>query len=467
MQRSNEFTVRDMLFILKKRIVLICTITIIAVLMSFFYTRCLVQPVYKCVTTLIVSVEQNGEVKTSAQIADTFGYILKNQSLLNKVIEKLDMNISAGELATHIDFSETNSTGIYELTATAGEYYLTGAITDAVIEYVPDEIKNTFKTGSVDIIILYRDIVQNTPNIVNNTVAGFVIGFALSSVLSFIIEMMNNRYRTTEDIKNKLKYPVIGIIPKASASKNALHGNGINSELTESFNALQTVLRYTAKKRPAKKIIIISPQAGEGKTTVTLNLGAALAAAGRKTLVVDTDFKTSGISGLLSADESDQKGLSSVLTKAADVSDCILNSFGFDLLPSGPAPDNTNEIFQSEAMSAFLIDADKRYDTILFDTPPLTQYSDAIALLPRMDGAILVIRHNYTSFESAIFAKERFEMVSTAVIGCVLNAFDTKVTNKIYTFNSPNERTRFSLIHRLQTGLFKWIRTRIFKRKHL
>ncbi len=436
MQRNTEFTIRDVFFLLKKRLVLICTVTILAVLLSYIYSMCLVQPVFECNTTLIVSVEQSGASKTTAQIADTLGYILKNQSLLQKVTQILNLHQSADTLSDNLDFAETETTGIYLLTVKAGSESLAGAITDTVIKYVPDEISSSLKIGSIEIITLSEDTKQISPNVLNNVFLGFFIGFALSCALSFVMELMNNKFKTNDDVKTRLAYPVIGVIPSFPPS-DAHFNPGGGTQLIESFNALQAVLRHKLRNKTVKKIIIVSPLTGDGKTTVAMNLAAAMRSNDRKILVVDADFRTPGISGVLFPDASGQEGLSAVLANNADLSGCVRDVQGTFVLPSGSTPDNPNALLQSDAMRTFLEEAESRYDTLLFDTPPVAKHSDAVTLLPKMDGAIFVVRHNHTTFEAAAFAKERLEMVNAYVIGCIINAFDTRGTNKIYTYDLP------------------------------
>ena len=444
MQRNTDFTLRDMIFLLKKRVVMIFTVTAATVLLSLIYSFYLVQPLYRCTTTLIVCVEQSGSssISTSAQIADTFGYILKNQALVDKVIAKLEIDTDAETLADNIDFSEIESTGIYKLSVAADSDFLAGAVTDAFMQYVPEEISRSLKPGSIEVVTLSKDTKQISPNTLNNTVAGFFIGFSLSCVLSLLLELTSNRFTTNEDIKNRLDYPVIGVIPRFSPSIQIPSKSGENAPFAEAFNALQTVLHYTAQNRTVKTLMILSPLPGDGKTSVCLNLAAAMQSNGRKILIVDADFRSPGISGALFPSEPDQKGLSAVLTGSTALDASILSFSGVDVLPSGPTPERPGEALQSYAMADFLEEAAHSYDVIVFDVPAMTKYSDAATLLPLMDGVLFVIRHNYTTFEAAVFTKERIELLNAPVIGCVMNAFDVRITNKIYTYDPPDSRQR-------------------------
>ena len=472
MQRNTEFTVRDLITLLKVRVVMIAAVTATAVLLSLIYSMFLVQPLYKCTTTLIVRVEQSSSsvANASAQIADTFGYILKNEALVERVISELDIDINADKLAENITFSEVESTGIYKLTVQAGSEALADAVTGAFIKYVPEEISLSLKPDSIEIITLSKDVVQVAPNTLSNAATGFFVGLALACVIALLMELLNNRFKSTVDVKSHLDYPVIGVVPQVGPSVLLPYGLDKSGRFAEAFNALQAVIHYARQNKPLKTIIIISPQPGDGRTAVVLNLAAAMRTEHSSILLVDADYRTPGLSGILYPNKPDANGLSAVLSGSTRLADCVQSLDGVDVLISGPAPNKPSEALQSEAMRSFIEEASRSYDTILFDVPALTMYSDAVTLLPLMDVAIFVVRHNYTTFEAAAFAKERMELVNTCVIGCVMNAFDTRTSNKVYTYEPPAGKARTKLSQTLAASYRTakaYLKTSLSKKRRL
>jgi succinoglycan biosynthesis transport protein ExoP len=141
------------------------------------------------------------------------------------------------------------------------------------------------------------------------------------------------------------------------------------------------------------RLLITSPLAHDGKSTVTLNLATALAEGGtRKVLVIDADLRGSTL--LL------QLGLSA----GAGLTDCVeaglnpllamrnLKPLGWYLLPAGERRGNPTEMLQSPALHDVVQRLLPHFDWILFDTPPIVPLSDAISLRQQVDASLLVVR---------------------------------------------------------------------------
>ncbi len=126
-----------------------------------------------------------------------------------------------------------------------------------------------------------------------------------------------------------------------------------------------------------------------------------------------------------------EPGLSNVLVGAVGLADATRTlgmepGHTMDLITSGTRPPNPAELLSSEPMGQFLNEVNERYDTVVFDAPPLNLVTDAALLGTHADGVILVARAGVTEEESLGFAVDQIERVRAALLGTVLNGVDER-----------------------------------------
>jgi polysaccharide biosynthesis transport protein len=202
--------------------------------------------------------------------------------------------------------------------------------------------------------------------------------------------------------------------------------------IAEAFRATLTSILLPAFDGPAPRVVVVSsfgPRAG--KTTVTCNLGIAMAQTGRKVLLVDADrgrpnlhrvFKLSNSWGLCDVLRSDHPIKSSNLEPIVRHTDVD----GLDLLPNGTTREDSSWLLYSPRFSALLLQVRQDYDLVLIDTPPMVLFADARVLGRMADAAVLVIRAGQTTLEEAQRAVQRFAADGTHVLGTVLNSWNRK-----------------------------------------
>jgi Mrp family chromosome partitioning ATPase len=163
------------------------------------------------------------------------------------------------------------------------------------------------------------------------------------------------------------------------------------------YNRLVISLIATASTRNLQRVLIASAQYGDGRTSVTLNLAAALARAGQRVLVVESDFLRPSALRLLGVDA--DTGLAEAITRGLAPSQAMLSlqPIGFDLLPTRAQVENSAELLASPVFEATIRMLTPEYDFILFDSAPLLAVADANLLELHTDATLLVIREGCTS----------------------------------------------------------------------
>lgn len=174
-----------------------------------------------------------------------------------------------------------------------------------------------------------------------------------------------------------------------------------------------------------KKLCITSANAGEGKTTSTLNLAITFAQTGSKVLLIDCDLRKPRIHQYLGVVKTD--GLTTVLSKQKSYEDVIYHNLrpGLDCMTSGSIPPNPAELLSSDNMKELLDELSRIYDYILIDTPPVNVVTDAAALSRYVSGVMIVVREGYTNHESIENALKLLKIAKAKVLGFFVNDVDT------------------------------------------
>ena len=273
---------------------------------------------------------------------------------------------------------------------------------------------------------------QVAPKPVRNVVIAGVLGLVLGLLAAFLREHFDRKLRTREDVEQAFGAPVIGQIPftrtrrtdQALALWDAGGGGG------EAFRALRANLQYLAVKRPLRTILITSASAGQGKTTVTANLGIAIARSGATTVALEADLRRPQLVEALGAARQ-PSGLTNMLVGAEDLENTLLyiplsgeNGSGrsgeIAFLPSGPLPPNPSELLSSLQMTELLDRLTGMFDHVLIDSPPLLPVADALELARMVDGVVLIVRSNSASTDEAREVRALVERLGIHLVGVVL-----------------------------------------------
>jgi Mrp family chromosome partitioning ATPase len=189
------------------------------------------------------------------------------------------------------------------------------------------------------------------------------------------------------------------------------------------YNRLVISLISAAASRKLKRILIASSHYGDGRTTVTLNLAAALSRARQRVLVVETDFLRPSALRLLGLDSA--TGLAEAVSKGIAPSNAMvwLQPVGFNLLPTCAQVENSAELLASPVFDVMIRTLSPEFDFILFDSAPLLQAADASLLELHTDATLLVIRQGRASANQ--MAKAVSLLNEERLIGAVLNRVAT------------------------------------------
>ena len=267
--------------------------------------------------------------------------------------------------------------------------------------------------------------------------SGTILGLLLGIGLAFLIELANDLVRTTNDVARFLRIPLLGVIPDASEDRQV---RGIElchavrkapySVISESYRQCRANLKLSGSAESLKVLLVGSGMAGDGTTSVAVNLATSFVAADKKVLLIDANFRQPSLHILfpkaesINAVERFNFGLSSVLTHQCAVKEAVRSSGveGLDIIDCGPLPASPAELLSSARMEELLREHRRSYDYVIIDGPPVLLVSDAKVLAGLVDATILVFNAAATSRGAAQRTIRQLKEVNARIVGCVLFA---------------------------------------------
>ena len=286
------------------------------------------------------------------------------------------------------------------------------------------------------------------PNVPLYLALALFAGLFLGSVGAVLLDTIDNRVQSMEMIERSLNTPLLGIIPAAVLSgwrktaefappkltKRLTDGLSItgpsdipvspddsNTAFTEALGSLRTALLLSRSSAPPKVILVTSAAESEGKTTVALNLAAALARNHSKVLLVEADMRCPTLEHRFSIPG--EKGLSNILS--GDYDNMEVRPFAgipdLTVISAGPTPPYPAELLGSRRMKELIAQWSAGYDFVLIDSPALLAVTDAAVLSKMADITLLVARHGQSTLKSLERAWHTLRTDPETKVGVVLN----------------------------------------------
>lgn len=275
-----------------------------------------------------------------------------------------------------------------------------------------------------------------TPNVPLNLGLGVIGGLGLGLAFAFFVAFIDDRVKSSFDIEGVVGLPLIGIIPQIKrmeqADKAQIVVNNADRQVAEAFLTLHSSLRLKDDSKNAKCILTTSTIPGEGKSFTTTNLALTFAAHGERVIVVDCDLRKPNIHKSFRVEN--LRGVIDVCAGASSLDDAIIRNLhsNFDILPAGGRAKNPTQILNSKNFETMISDLRKRYDRVFIDTPPLAAVSDALIILPLVDGSIFTIFFNKVRRKAAQFSAKKLLDANIPNFGAVLNGLNLAVSGYYY-----------------------------------
>ena len=459
-KERNEFeiNIRRLLQVVLRKSWLVIIVALLSAVAVFLGTFYFVTPLYQSSAMFYVNNSMavggtslsisTGDIIASKDLVNSYIVILKTRGTLNEVIDYTGMDLSYSELKDMISASSVDNTEIFKVTVTSSDPKEAEQLANAIAHLLPNRIKNIIE-GSSAKIVDYAVVAASpsSPNYIQNTFLGFILGFAICAAVIVLSEMFDITIRSEEDIADSTTQPILASIPNMNAAskggyaysnsgkgkkrKNLLPGSkeadmvggNISFAASEAYKLLRTKLQFSfADENDCHVIGVSSSLAGEGKTTSAINIAYSLAQLDNRVLLIECDLRRPTLA--VKAPVVKVPGLTNYLARQVSLEDvvqkCSLDdTCTFHVISSGRIPPNPIELLSSERMRKAMEKLKQAYDYIIMDLPPVREVSDGLVAAKMVDGMLVVVRQNYCDRVVLEDTIRQFEFVNARILGIV------------------------------------------------
>ena len=409
-------------YVMKKKLFIIL-VTVICIIAGICYNLTNVK--YVSSQKLLIG-------KEDTNLIDTYQEFVNGSSLLEKVKQDLEFDISVSELSKMIETSKIDNTNMIEIKVYGED--------SEKVNRIADEISKVFIT-TVDSIYgdteIYKvDKASNYYTIGNTAVIAIilgVLGFVISTLFLIICFITDTKLKTSKDIEDVTGLKSLISIPNTKAiAKKELTLDNLMVHKSKAFKVLMTNIQFVnTNNLRSKSILITSPNELEGKTYVSLNLAVEFAKAGKKVIVIDADMTNGkiakifnlptdfGFSNYLSNLDSNGNYINETITRF--INDTEIKNL--NVITAGTTPPNPAELLKDEKVNELIKDLKVFYDIIIFDTVSILNNQETKKLSKLCDLTLILSTYNKTKKEDLLVAYDKLNDSEGACIGVGLNKF--------------------------------------------
>jgi capsular exopolysaccharide synthesis family protein len=271
------------------------------------------------------------------------------------------------------------------------------------------------------------------PRPVINLAFGLLGGLVLGFGIAFGIEFVDDTIKSPEDVAEKLKVPMLGLIPRIAKTSSLVQDLADpRSEVAEAYYSVMTALQFVTNEGLPKTILMTSSRAAEGKSSSSLALAQNLARIGASVLLVDADMRKPSFK----SKASETLGLSSLLTTDQAVMDHVVvtNVPRLSLLPSGPIPPNPAELLGTGRIRRIIDEASEQFDVVVVDAPPVLGLADAPVLSSICEGTVVVVEAASVRRPVVLNSLARLRAANAHIVGVVLTKYNPKHAGYGYAY---------------------------------
>lgn len=268
--------------------------------------------------------------------------------------------------------------------------------------------------------------------------AALAMGLMFGAILALLLEVLDNTFKTTEDVESRLKQPLLTVLPMLEKKETERHVSGRlvvdapNSLYAEAVRTARTGVLLSSVDLPSRSLLITSSVPGEGKTTFACNLAMAHSST-KKTLLIDADMRRPSVAKGYGIDPL-TKGLSELVAGTAKLAECVsvIEGTNLTVMPCGAIPPNPLELLHSARFAQTIEVLSKHFEIIIIDSPPVGLVSDALVLSTHTSGVLFVTKAQSTPRPLARNALKQLRRSKANIVGVVLNALDFDKAEKYY-----------------------------------
>lgn len=278
---------------------------------------------------------------------------------------------------------------------------------------------------------------------------GALLGAILGIGLGYLVELADRSFRKPEEVIREFGVPILGHVPymqdrrlrairdkdTAGMDRTLVTAHLPRSRTSEAYRSVRTAICFSAQGNSHRVVQVTSPAAGEGKSTLACNLAVSLAQSGKRTVLVESDFRRPSVHKITGV--STDVGVVDVLRGDAELADAMQQVPIPDLtvLPCGTIPRDPSELLSRPEYEELLELLREKFDYVVVDTPPVLVVTDPCSVAPRADAVIVCMRLSRHTREFGRRAFGQLRDVGANVVGIVVNGVEESDAYGYGTYN--------------------------------
>ena len=442
MKLKKIIDLKELFVFIKEKLWIVLMLLTITACISVIYIFNIKKPIYKSSTTYIMISNTispdylqgitTTDVTLNEKLIQTYKEVIKSRTILEKVINNLGLeNTTTESLSKYISVEQVSTSSMIRITVSYNDPNMAQKIAETVGEEFSNEIKSLYNMNNISVVD--KPLVPNKPANESNLKEIVVIngaGIVLSLSIIFLIFYFDNTIKSSEQIEEKLKLPILGNVPMLSKKKNEnkdlITYKNPKSVVSEGIRTIRTNLQFSNVDNDVKKIMFTSSMPGEGKSFTSTNVAIAFAQDGNKVLIIDCDMRKGRLHRIFN--EKNSRGLSNLLIDDnKNLDEYIIETKipNLSILTCGTTPPNPSELLNSEANKKLIEILEKEYDYIIFDCVPINGLPDSIIMSKLVDRVIIVSANKETPIDLLQKTAKSLQNVDSNIAGVVLNKVNT------------------------------------------
>jgi polysaccharide biosynthesis transport protein len=267
----------------------------------------------------------------------------------------------------------------------------------------------------------------SSPKPVEDALLGVLAGLVVGIAAAFLRDSLDDTVSSGELAERALDVPVLATVPVVASWRRkrisaVIAVSDPTSQPAEAYRSLRTSLQFARQEERLRTLLVTSSGAGDGKTSTTVNLGAAFAQAGFRVVIVSCDLRRPGLGQFFPPGDGGE--LSQVLMGLELLERAVIPVSSLDgvwtLSNRGPVA-NPTELLSGPRMRSVIAELSRRFDIVLMDSPPVLPVADAMILARYADAAIVVVATGQTKRAELRRTRDKLAQAGVHVIGAVLN----------------------------------------------
>lgn len=302
------------------------------------------------------------------------------------------------------------------------------------------QLKTTeaLQTSNTLVVRTGGQAVQVAPRPKRNLALGLALGLVLGLGLVFLMEALDTRVRTTDELRDALGLQLLARLPSPPRDLEVRNRLAMledpGSSEAEPFRMLRTNLEFFNLEQRASTIMVTSAVAEEGKSTTVANLALALARGGSRVILVDLDLRRPRLHRFFELGL--YWGITDVVLGRATVEQALAKQEiahadgqglgSLEVIAAGSTTLDASEFVGGSDLGDVLARLRKRADVVLIDAPPLLAVSDSMTLTSRVDALIVVSRLNVLRRHTVTELRRALDVCPAAKLGLVVTGSETE-----------------------------------------